>query len=260
MRKFSPRFGTVDAASKTTIDEKTPLDDDDLVKTREAIFAQVDRECDAYIDAIFWGARTRNTTTTSLGLIGAATGTILAATGVGTTAIAVTAAGFGLSTALVDSYYETFLYSLEPSGVVGLMKEARSAYRRSPDLIKPTSEGMLLAQAQGYIRQCSPPKIEALVNEAISAGEVTATERPETKPLSADDLQNLTTLRAKPSLTIPEAMEFSMLVQRLNTAGVAPVPDTPDGGDGAAAAPPAAPDGGAAPTPAATGVPTTRIK
>lgn len=194
---------------------------EDLLVTRNVVFADIDRQCDAYIDAIFWGARTGDTVSTSLGLIGTSTATILAATGAGTTAIAVTAAAFGLSTALVDSYYKTFLYQLEPSGVVGIAKDARTAFRSSPVFVDPTDEGMLLAQVQGYIRQCSPPKLEALINDAIKSGKVVpVTEDPAT-PLSKEEMQTLTKLLADKNLDFGEVQQLTALLDRFNDAGVA---------------------------------------
>lgn len=254
LRRFSP--DNIEALEKDkkppAVETLSPIKGDEaLLATRAAAFAHIDRDCDKYIDAIFWAARARKTTTTSIGLAGAATSTILAATGVGTTAIAVTAAAFGLSTGLVDAYYETFLYSLEPSGVVGIIDKARAAYRSSPELKTPRNEGQLLAQVQGYIRQCSPPTIEALVNAAIKRGEVTATEKKVTKPLTKDEVDEFTKLSAKGALSATEALRLFSLNQRLITAGVSAEPAPAPAGPAAAAA-----GNGANP---AFIVPTTRI-
>ncbi|QDL91663.1 hypothetical protein FDP22_07595 [Paroceanicella profunda] len=213
LRKYGPQY--------TPGTTPPPLKADQLLPTRAAIFAQVDADCDAYIDAIFWANRSKDGLGEAIGLAGAATTTVLSVTGAAATAIAVTATAFGLGAGITDSYYNTFLYQLEPSGVVGIIEKARLAYITSVYQTNPTSEGMLLAQVQGYIRQCTPPKIEALVNAAIKEGRVVPrpTEKPD-KPLSKAERDRLTELMAKDNRTTLEDNEMANLFRRLITAGV----------------------------------------
>ncbi len=231
LRRFGPTYvydpQTPDAPAPALTTEMQ------LLAARSAAFAFIDTECDAYLDAIFWANRTRNTITRSTALIGSATTGIMAITGAGSVGIAAAAAAFGLASSLVDSYYETFLYALEPSGVMGLVEKAQNAYRTSDALAQaPANEGELLGQVHGYIRQCAPPKIEALVNQAIARGEVKPADRA-VEPLTPEEVQRVAELIAKDDPTIAEKQELVVLFRRLTLAGIAaPAPDAPADGDG----------------------------
>lgn len=155
-----------------------------LPAIREGIFAYVDSQCDAYIDAIFWANRSRGAATSANGAIAGATGAIAGASGVAGSTLAIIAAAFGLGNNLFDSYYDTFLYSLEPSGIQRLVSLSRLRYREGIETNSPLkSEGHLLTQVQDYIRLCTPAYIEFLVNSSIQDANVVNASQSEAPSL-----------------------------------------------------------------------------
>ena len=169
LRSLYSKIRILDKSGKfKNLSSKNSITPGDLVQIRHGIFAYIDNQCDAYIDAIFWAARSRGGATSANGAIAGATGAIVGATGGTGTALAVIAAAFGLSSNLFDSYYDTFLYSLEPSGIQRLVSLSRLKFREGlSGQTALTSEGVLLTQVQDYIRLCTPAYIEFLVNASI---------------------------------------------------------------------------------------------
>ena len=153
-----------------------PIPVADLPAAREAAFAFVDASCDDYLKALFATNRARVGVNRSLVATGAATTTILGLAGAATAPIGIVAAGFGLGSSLLDAAGAALLYELDPASISELVVRERAAYRGAGALQRPpTSEGMLLAQVQGYVRICTPMAIEARVNDAIRAARVEET-------------------------------------------------------------------------------------
>lgn len=165
---------TAEAGAAPAADGPIPVVD--LPAAREAAFAFVDASCDDYLKALFATNRARVGVNRSLVATGAATTTILGLAGAATAPIGIVAAGFGLGSSLLDAAGAALLYELDPASVSELVVRERAAYRGAGTLQPPpTSEGMLLAQVQGYVRICTPMAIEARVNDAIRAARVEET-------------------------------------------------------------------------------------
>ncbi|MEM6621391.1 MAG: hypothetical protein AAF674_04130 [Pseudomonadota bacterium] len=151
-------------------------------EARTLLFAYVDARCDAYLDAIFWANRTRGGLNRGNDAANSAATTILAATGAATNVIGIVSAAFGLSGALVDNYYESVLYGLEPSSVRHLVSQGQAAVRAKFSANTPANEAQLLQQVQDYIRQCTPAHLDFMVNAALQETSIT-TLRPKDQPI-----------------------------------------------------------------------------
>ena len=233
LRQFGPDAGATPKVGQAP----AIVGEENLLIAREMAFGYVEARCSAYLDAIFWAHRARGTGATVLGAGGAATSAVLAATSAATTAIAVTAAGFGLATTVYEAAYDTYLYELEPSGVLGTVAQAQKAF--ADDLPKPTNEAQLLRQVQGYILQCSPPKIEALVNEKVKNSDVKTTD--DAKPLSKEENDLLDGLLIQKTLNADEQKRLlALLERRIETLGAIASPDDAPSDDKDAADKPAA--------------------
>ena len=89
-------------------------------------------------------------------------------TGVGATAIAVTAAAFGLTTALFDATVNSVLFTIEPSALRNVAQQGLQRYIVQIDANKIDNRPDTLIALQGYLTQCSPAAIEANINNAAS--------------------------------------------------------------------------------------------
>lgn len=156
-----------------------PIPVGDLPAARDAAFAFVDAVCDDYLKAVFATHRARLGVNRSLVATGAATTAILGLTGAASATIGIVAAAFGLGSNLLDGAGSALLYELDPAAISDLVLRERSVYRHARALeAAPGSEGMLLAQVQGYVRICTPMAIEARVNDAIRAAQVEEVRPP----------------------------------------------------------------------------------
>lgn len=191
----------------------------DLAKIRSGIFTYVDNRCDAYVDAIFWAKRTRGAASSGSQAIQTAVSTILGATGGSAEALSIIAAGFGLSGSLLDAYYDSVLYQLDPSAVQNLINQSRVVFRSSKVLdMEITSEGMLLGQIQDYIRLCTPAHIEFLVNEAVKDAKVKEESKEEKpnkgggQPAGGTDGTGITNERAKEEAERGEPSQIESII------------------------------------------------
>lgn len=136
----------------------------------EAGVYEVGRQCDQYLDALFRFNREQRANRQGLIALAAGAGAIMGLAGVTTTAIAITAAAFGLSGALFDAGVNSVLFTIEPSALRNVALRGREAYLddlKEQNVQINTRPRMLIA-VQGYLSQCSPAAIEANINNAAS--------------------------------------------------------------------------------------------
>lgn len=153
----------------------------------EAGIYEVGRQCDQYLDALFRFNREQRANRQGLIAIAAGAGAIMGLAGVTTTAIAITAAAFGLSASLFDAGVNSVLFTIEPSALRNVALRGREAYLddlREKNVPINTRPRMLIA-VQGYLSQCSPAAIEANINNAASGAPSVASTDPRVRQQAA---------------------------------------------------------------------------
>ena len=125
-----------------------------------------DGKCEAYMHALFRLNRDRKTTTSQIGLLGAATAGILAAVEAAAKDMAITAIAFGLASSTVDNLSGNLLYNLDPSSVRSLVKGQQAKYREVQGKGYSTRPAAMRV-IRGYAALCLPANIEAEVNIAV---------------------------------------------------------------------------------------------
>ncbi|TAN51928.1 MAG: hypothetical protein EPN21_05395 [Methylococcaceae bacterium] len=129
----------------------------------------IDEQCEAYMQAMFWADREMRTARDNINLIGATTGTLMGVFGGPATAIATSAAAFGLATQTITNESKGLLFDIEPSGVRRIVSRNQATYRQGiEDRIQIyNSRPAAVTAIQGYLTICLPAHIASQINEAI---------------------------------------------------------------------------------------------
>ncbi len=202
----------------------------------EAGIYEVGRQCDQYLDALFRFNREQRANRQGLIAIAAGAGAIMGLAGVTTTAIAITAAAFGLSASLFDAGVNSVLFTIEPSALRNVALRGRESYLddlKEKNVQINTRPRMLIA-VQGYLSQCSPAAIEANINNAASGAPSVAstdkTTRQQAAGLAAPALSTMAKasaivsgtaaagVQAPPTAIAPGAVEREPIIPELREA------------------------------------------
>jgi hypothetical protein len=145
----------------------------------------VDGQCDQYLDALFRFNREQRAGRIGLAATAATTGAMMGLAGASSTALAITAAAFGLTSSLFEATTDSMLFSIEPSALRNVVLQGRFGYLKEvkdqPIVTQPDAMLML----QGYLTQCSPAAIEANINNAASGAPSVVTNAREAAMLAA---------------------------------------------------------------------------
>lgn len=126
----------------------------------------VDRECSRYTHHLFRLERLKTAATSELSLLGAAVASILGITSASSGAISVVATAFGVTTGSIDVVTDSFLYKMETSAVVEVVKNAQGALLKGITDTNVNTRNGTIKQLQTYMSTCMPSTIENLVNKA----------------------------------------------------------------------------------------------
>ena len=151
----------------------------------------VDEKCDAYLQDVFIAERQRDRTTGALDLIGAATGAVLVAAldkrRASLDAIAITAQAFGLSSQLIKTFANSYLYNVPSTVVYDKVTGLRAAYRAKVDTDQAGLGGGIRSPTaayqsiRSYLSICMPDSIDAAIH-AVVANSTPEANTPATAP------------------------------------------------------------------------------
>ena len=134
-------------------------------------FNAIDEQCETYMQAMFWADREMRTARENINLLGATTGTLLGVFGGPATAIATSAAAFGLATQALNNESKGLFFDVEPSGVRRIVSRSQTAYRQGIEAKIATynSRPAAVTAIQGYLTLCLPSHIATQINQSIDS-------------------------------------------------------------------------------------------
>lgn len=153
----------VAAGQKDVTLDAGPVDWDRVI---DAGMDYADRQCEAYMHALFRLDRDRRTTVAQIGLLGTAAAGLMAAVDAAAKSVSGAAIAFGLAGSSVENLSSNLLYALEPSSVRSLVKGLQTNYRASRGTGWNSRVGAINA-IRGYAVLCVPASIEAEVNLSV---------------------------------------------------------------------------------------------
>ncbi len=133
----------------------------------------IDEQCENYMQAMFWADREMRTAGDNINLLGATTGTLMGVFGGPASAIATSAAAFGLATQALSNESKGLFFEVEPSGVRRIVSRSQVAYRQGVDAkIKTYNSRPAAVEAlQGYLTLCLPAHIATQINQAVDSSQ-----------------------------------------------------------------------------------------
>lgn len=148
-----------------------------LAITKMGLWA-IDRECQLYLDAIFWFDRAKDHTVDQIGLTAVASAAITGFTGGSSQTLSILTSAFGLIGATVENVGSGLLYDIGPSSVHEIVEKSQIEFRKQFE----KTEGRVstrvdaLNQLQNYAEICLPPKIETEIRKAVKTANVGVVE------------------------------------------------------------------------------------
>lgn len=130
----------------------------------------IDRRCDAYLTWLDSQRRNRPAVLEQIAATGTTTNGILGLTGVGTKAMALVAAAFGLAGATYGNWNSRLLLEVDHSTVQGLVYRRQEQFRQdnSSAITNVSDRPTALYLLRGYLRLCMPMTIETDINSTIT--------------------------------------------------------------------------------------------
>jgi hypothetical protein len=136
-------------------------------------FNFVDTECAKYLDELYALDHGRERFKSAAESTGLLVNAILNAEPVSKVTMSIVAQAFGLVSKFSDTFADSYLFSKHSSTVHSVVEKMQAAYRDevmgSPDAI--TSEPEAYMSIRGYLELCSPPTIEAKIEEKLAGVE-----------------------------------------------------------------------------------------
>jgi hypothetical protein len=128
----------------------------------------VKQRCEAYLDAIFWFNRYKNTTVNEINLLGAGTASALGIAQASARDIALVALAFGITAQTIEILSSSILYKIDPAAVKSLVDTSQAIYLQSIAGVRYTSRAAAVLALQGYLNLCLPTTLEAQVVAAVN--------------------------------------------------------------------------------------------
>jgi hypothetical protein len=134
------------------------------------------QDCEVYLNSLFRMSREKQRNDSMLTALSTATAGILTAATTGQKALSVAAAAFGMTAALNDALFQSFLFTESPGLVATKVKELQDAYKATIEKNqadgKPGNDINSAASAynaiQGFYHICLPQSIEGTLLQAVA--------------------------------------------------------------------------------------------
>ncbi|HET9640201.1 MAG TPA: hypothetical protein VFP12_13440 [Allosphingosinicella sp.] len=184
-------------------------DGDDWRPVVDAGILYADVRCDRYMNALFWFARARESSSREIGFAGSASSAAMALLNAGKDLIGLAPLGFTFLDQTINNIGRGLLFDLSPSIVRSLVEKQQTAYLKGLNGTEFRTKSGALNAIQGYTAICLPPSIETEVSRAVEASEYRpvdysgAKEPPRDSPGEAADAVRAPAAGAQPESPPP---------------------------------------------------------
>jgi len=165
------------------------------------------QDCEVYLNSLFRMNREKQRNDSVLTALSTATAGILTASTNGQKALSIAAAAFGMTTALNDALFQSFLFAESPGLVANKVKEAQDAYKATIEKNQKdrTTKNDIDSAAsaynaiRGFYHICLPQSIEGMLLQAVANTEA-KTSDPGKSPAADSPLS--ATLSKDPNVSL----------------------------------------------------------
>lgn len=159
-------------ASLKTLSGTDPRQDgDDWRPVVDAGILYADVRCDRYMNALFWFARARESSSREIGFAGSASSAAMALLNASKDLIGLAPLGFTFLDQSINNIGRGLLFDLSPSIVRSLVEKQQTAYLKGLNGAEFRTKSGALNAIQAYTAICLPPSIETEVSRAVEASE-----------------------------------------------------------------------------------------
>jgi hypothetical protein len=156
---------------------------DQWIRVAEWGFNVGRQDCEVYLDNLFRMNREKQRNDSVLAALATGAAAVLTGTNAGVKSLSIVAAAFGLSIAVNDAVFQSYLFTESPGLIANKVKDLQDAYRDSieQNATKITTADAAYSAIQGYYHICLPQSIEGTLLQAVANTTATASN-PNTPP------------------------------------------------------------------------------
>jgi len=126
------------------------------------------QDCEIYLNTLYRLNREKQRNDSALAALAAGTAAILTPTHASAASLSIVAAAFGLTTALNDALFQTYLFTEAPGLIATKVKDLQDAYQKSLTQSSITTSDQAYSAIQHYYSICLPESIEGVLLEAVA--------------------------------------------------------------------------------------------
>jgi hypothetical protein len=127
------------------------------------------QDCEIYLNTLYRLNREKQRNDSALAALAAGTAAILTPAHASAQALSIVAAAFGLTTALNDAVFQSYLFTEAPGLIANKVKDLQDAYQKSLTPASITSSDQAYSAIQHYYSICLPESIEGVLLEAVAS-------------------------------------------------------------------------------------------
>jgi hypothetical protein len=126
------------------------------------------QDCEVYLNTLYRLNREKQRNDSALAALAAGTAAILTPARASAASLSIVAAGFGLTTAINDAAFQTYLFTEAPGLIANKVKDLQDAYQKSLTSTSITTADQAYSAIQHYYSVCLPESIEGVMLEAVA--------------------------------------------------------------------------------------------
>lgn len=126
------------------------------------------QDCEVYLNTLYRLNRQKQRNDSALAALAAGTAAILTPAHASAASLSIVAAVFGLSTAMNDALYQTYLFTEAPGLISTKVKDLQDTYQKSLSAASITTPDQAYSAIQHYYTICLPESIEGVLLEAVA--------------------------------------------------------------------------------------------
>jgi hypothetical protein len=126
------------------------------------------QDCEVYLNTLYRLNREKQRNDSGLAALAAGTAAILTPAHASAASLSIVAAAFGLTSALNDALFQSYLFTEAPGLIANKVKDLQDTYQKSLTPNSITSADQAYSAIQHYYSICLPESIEGVLLEAVA--------------------------------------------------------------------------------------------
>jgi|GEM_PF-2920101 len=156
------------------------------------------QDCEVYLNTLYRLNREKQRNDSALSALAAGSAAILTPTHASAQSLSIVAAAFGLTTAINDAAFQSYLFTEAPGLIANKVKDLQDVYQKSLTQASIATADQAYSAIQHYYSICLPESIEGVLLEAV------ASSTAKVKTGGQNGTQTTGTVASAPKLTVSQ--------------------------------------------------------